>query len=164
MKKFLENYLGEKIHELGEQKNILIIDDENNVRESLKIILANDYTVYLAEDYAKAKQILEKTDIDVVILDVLLPKVPGEEAFRNIKITNPDTEVIIHTVVSDDKKRIKSFYDMGAYSYLIKPTGIDAIKSDVKNAYNKSVVKKVMSYLENQLGKNWNRKKSIINT
>lgn len=163
MKKFLEDYTKDKINDLGERKNILIIDDENNVRESLKIILSNDYNIYLAEDYDSAEKVLGKNDIDVVILDVLLPKLPGEEVLKKIKLTQPDTEIIIHSVVSDDKKRIKSFYDLGAYTYLIKPTSIEDIKINVKNAYNKCVVKKVMTFLENQLGKNWHSKKHIMN-
>lgn len=163
MRKFLEEHMEKKIDDLGEKKNILIIDDENNVRESLKVILANEYNIYLAEDYEKAEKLLIKTDMDVIILDVLLPKVPGEEAFKKIKSAQPDTEIIIHSVVSDDKKRIRSFYDLGAYTYLIKPTSIDDIKTNVKNAYNKCVVKKVMAFLEKQLGKNWNSKKSAIN-
>lgn len=164
MKKFLEEYMQEKIDDLGEKKNILIVDDENNVRESLKIILSNEYNIYLAEDYDKAENVLNKNDIDVVILDVLLPKVQGEDAFKKIKAKQPDTEIIIHSVVSDDKKRIRYFYDLGAYTYLTKPTSIDDIKINVKNAYNKCVVKKVMTFLEKQLGKNWETKKSTTTT
>lgn len=160
MKKFLGD-IDKEIKGLAKQKNVLVIDDENNVRESLNIILTGEYTVHLAEDYKDAKTILENTEVDVVILDVLFPNTTGEEIFKIIKRKKPDTEIIIHSVVSDDRKRIKNFHSLGAYNYLIKPTSIDDIKENVKKAYDKSIVAKVMNFLEKQLGKNWQRKDYI---
>lgn len=160
MKKFLSD-VDKEIKGLAKQKNVLVIDDENNVRESLNIILMSDYRVHLAEDYVSAQTILKNADIDVVILDVLFPRTTGEELFKKIKKTNPDVEIIIHSVVSDDRKRIKNFHNLGAFTYLTKPTGIDDIKDNVKKAYDKSVVTKVMVFLEKQLGKNWQHKETI---
>ena len=101
-------------------KKILVCDDEEGIRESLKLILEKDYEVIFAENGDIAIQKLKSAPADLVILDIKMPRRDGLDTLREIKKLNPATKVVIATgyrSVDTANEAVK----LGATDYIIKP-------------------------------------------
>ena len=78
--------------------NILIVDDEKGIRDGLKLFLKREgHLTFTAEDGKEALEILEKNDIDLVISDLRMPHINGDELLAFIKKDYPGVKVIILT-------------------------------------------------------------------
>jgi len=102
------------------KKTILVCDDEEGIRESLKLILEKDYDVIFAETGDEAVKITKESPTDIVILDIKMPKKDGLETLKELKKINPSSKVIIATgYKSTDiaQEAIK----LGAADYIVKP-------------------------------------------
>lgn len=149
----------DKVKGLVDHRNILIVDDEESVLESIKLFLKEKFTVFCAKDFDGVKQIFEHYTIDVVILDILLPKVPGDEILLWIKDKDPYTEVIMHTIVKKDLNIVIKCMKLGAYNYLTKPSDPEQIEKMLNNAYSKCILHRTYSLLDEKLGNNWDKTK-----
>jgi len=118
-----------------EKKKILVCDDEEGVRESLGLILENDYDLLFASSGPEAiKKVREETP-DAVFLDIKMPRMNGLETLKEIKKVAPDVKVIIATgykSVEVAKEVIKH----GALSYILKPFESEQVLSTLKRALN----------------------------
>ena len=100
---------------------ILIIDDEEVLRDVLQAVLQREgFDVALAATAEEGLAIVETDEIDLVVLDIMLPGMDGHEALRNIKETNPALPVIIVTAYSSIDGAILAMKN-GAYHYIPKP-------------------------------------------
>lgn len=154
--------LDSHINELLKERHLLIIDDEIPILESLKIALSLKYKAFTALDYDEAKPILEKERIDVVILDIQLPKMRGDDILIKIKEKDSCTEVIMHTVIKDDVSQVVKCIKLGAYNYLTKPCDIDTIYGMVNDAYSKCILHRTYKMLDDNYGKYWKSGNSSI--
>ncbi len=114
--------------------SILVVDDEKNIRETLKDVLEDEgFSVVLADNGRKALDILEYTFIDVVLLDLWLPEIGGMEALQLIKKKYPGLQVVIisgHGTIDTAVKATKN----GAFDFIEKPLSIDRILKVVEHA------------------------------
>ena len=100
---------------------ILIIDDEEVLRDVLQAVLQREgFDVALAGTAEEGLAIVETYEIDLVVLDIMLPVMDGHEALRNIKETNPALPVIIVTAYSSIDGAILAMKN-GAFHYIPKP-------------------------------------------
>src|SRR4030042_789822 len=96
---------------------ILIVDDEMRVREILSRKLADDgYHCLTAPDGNNALKLLKADQIDLVLLDIMMPGKPGPEVLKEIKVKYPDTAVIMVTAIADVQTAI-NLMRIGAYDY-----------------------------------------------
>ena len=113
---------------------ILIIDDEPGIRQALALILEDEkYRVYTAEDAVAGMELLEKTKVDMVFLDVLLPKLGGLEALEHIRGNWPSLEVVMisgHANIDMAVRAVKH----GAFDFLEKPLSLDKVLTVCRNA------------------------------
>jgi two-component system nitrogen regulation response regulator NtrX len=113
---------------------ILIIDDEAGIRRTLASILEDEgYRVLTAEDAILGLDILEKERVDLIFLDVLLPKMGGMDALEKIRRERPGTEVIVisgHANVDMAVRAVK----LGAFDFLEKPLSLDKVLTVCRNA------------------------------
>lgn len=100
--------------------NILICDDEKDIVEALKIYLSSDeYNLFTAYDGLEALEIVKNNDIDLILLDIMMPKLDGIKATHQLrKITN--VPIIFLTAKSEDSDKILGL-DIGADDYITKP-------------------------------------------
>ena len=106
---------------MEEKINILIIDDEPRVADEIEEFLhTRDYTVFKANVPSKAFKVLEKENINIVILDIKLPEMDGIEVLKKIKATYPDIEVIMISGHGDMEIVIQAMR-FGATDYFAKP-------------------------------------------
>ncbi|KGE71873.1 sigma-54-dependent transcriptional regulator [Spirochaeta lutea] len=130
---------------------ILIVDDEPGIREVLQDILEDEeYQVVTAEDGVEGLQILKSRVVDLVILDVWLPKMGGIEVLEHIKADYPQIEVIIisgHANIDMAVKAIK----LGAFDMMEKPLSIDRVITLVRNALTVEALKRENRQLKHSL-------------
>jgi len=113
--------------------NILVIDDELGPRESIRMVFKDTHNVFLAEDGFKGIEILKKEDIDVIILDLKMPKINGIETLKKIREIDKDVPVIILTGYGDVDTAKKAIH-YGTMEFLSKPFNVEDIIKIVNKA------------------------------
>jgi DNA-binding NtrC family response regulator len=113
---------------------ILIVDDEEIVlRSCLRILGGGDYAVESAQDGLEALRKIEEDHFDVLVLDIMMPKIGGLEVLQRVKESHPDIDVIMITGLSQIETAVKAM-KLGAFDYLPKPFDPDELKLVVKRA------------------------------
>ncbi len=98
---------------------ILVVDDDNNIRELVRFFLKNEgFEIYESPDGIAALSLLETIKVDLVILDIMMPRMDGWQLCRELK--EYDLPVIMITVEGETSQKIKGF-ELGADDYLVKP-------------------------------------------
>lgn len=106
---------------------VLVVDDDRAVRESLRRSLAfNGYDVHLASDGAEALAGIGAIAPDVVVMDVMMPKLDGLEATRALRAAGNDVPVIVLTARDAVGDRVEGL-DAGADDYLTKPFALEEL-------------------------------------
>jgi signal transduction histidine kinase len=122
--------------QLKMRARILVVDDENGIRQSLRILLKEDHEVHLAEGAAAALRVLEHNPIDVIITDLRMPGKSGVDLLRHVKADYPDVEVIILTGYGELETAMKAV-ELGAFAYVVKPFNYEAMLEYVAKALEK---------------------------
>ncbi|MBN2565549.1 MAG: sigma-54-dependent Fis family transcriptional regulator [Candidatus Eisenbacteria bacterium] len=113
---------------------ILIIDDEDSIRDYLSMMLEREgYAVSASEDGKKALRLNAKDDFDVVITDIQLPGMSGIEILSALRESDPTVPVIIITGHASQESAIEAL-NIGAFYYLLKPVSNEELKQVVRNA------------------------------
>ena len=112
---------------------ILIVDDEADLRNMLKSILEDDYTVTLAEDGASLQKLFTQDTPDVVLLDLKLPDANGLDLLPQIKKAWPDSEVIVLTGEATFEAAVQAT-KRGAYHFINKPFDTQALQVTIERA------------------------------
>ena len=118
-----------------ESKNsILIVDDAKSSLLYLNHILSADYLIYTARDAEEGIEIANKKLPDLILLDILMPKMNGYEALAVLKKSDicRDIPVIFITGLSSSDDEIKGL-DLGAEDYITKPFNDTVVKLRVRN-------------------------------
>ena len=102
-------------------KKVLICDDEEGIRESLKLILSDHYDLILTEDGKQCLECLEKAkDIEVVLVDIKMPKINGLDILKQIKEKYPKKKVVVVTGYKSVETATEAV-KRGASGYIVKP-------------------------------------------
>ena len=123
--------------ENNEPKNILIVDDESEMRVALETTLKREkFQLTCAEDGKQALEKMENNDFDLILTDVRMPKLNGLELLRAVKERSPKTQVIMMTAYGTIDNAVEAMKE-GAFDYLIKGSGFsaDVLVSTVKRAF-----------------------------
>jgi len=114
---------------------ILVVDDEEIVIRSCLRILGDDgdCEVEAVQDGLEALKKIDESHFDVLILDIMMPKMDGMEVLQRVKETHPDIDVIMVTGLSQIETAVRSM-KLGAFDYLPKPFDPDELKLVVKRA------------------------------
>lgn len=131
-----------------DKETILVVDDEKEIRDLVGIYLTNEgYEVFKAFNGAEALNILEKQDIDLVILDVMMPNMDGMETCINIR-KHKDMPIIMLSAKSEDMDKIMGL-TTGADDYVTKPFNplelLARIKSQLRRYKKQNTVRKKSS-------------------
>jgi Response regulator containing CheY-like receiver, AAA-type ATPase, and DNA-binding domains len=114
--------------------SILIVDDEESVRDSLNLWFTEDgYRVECAENAKKALSMLESANFDIILADLKMPGMDGLEMLRRIKTLNKDSIVIVMTAFATVDTAVKALKD-GAFDYITKPFDPDDLSHLIRNA------------------------------
>ena len=119
---------------LATQKTILVVDDEDGVRESVREVLSDEgYRVVDTSDGTRVLQIIREERPELVLLDIWMPQIDGIGLLKEIKSQEPDINVVmvsghgnIHTAVTATK--------FGAFDFIEKPVSLDGLLLTVQRA------------------------------
>ncbi len=106
---------------------ILIVDDDEGMRDTLESVFGDDYNVLKAGHGEKALEILEENNVNIVFLDIILPGMDGLTALENVRKYHKDVDVIMGSVVKKAEHIVKAI-KLGAYDYLTKGFDYDEIR------------------------------------
>ena len=160
----LKDKLGDLDHQYC-QKNrrwvrlkILVVDDERlnlKVAEAYLKSMSEDYEVILCQTSLEVEKLVIENDIDIVLLDIIMPKVSGTEVIEQLRKNDNlnDVQIIILTALTDPET-FKVCFDMGADDYLKKPIDVTELKARLKAATktrsNAKILKKMYQQLSDQ--------------
>lgn len=117
--------------------NVLIVDDEKNIREGLgKALQLDGYNIILAENGNAALDAISEYEVDLVISDLKMPGLSGQELLKHISSSYPTIQVIILTGHGNIETAVNAMRD-GAYDFLTKPVNLDRLSLLVKRALSK---------------------------
>ncbi len=134
---------------LAEEKTptILIVDD---TKENIKILLSllDDYDLLVALNGKKALKLVGKNEIDLILLDIMMPEMNGYEVCRLLK-SNPDTKDIpvLFITAKTDEDSIEKAYDTGGVDYVTKPFKPKELISRIKTHLNMRSMLKNLEFL-----------------
>lgn len=119
----------------SQRASILVVDDEEVIRDVLGTLLEarGDYRVEQAADALEAQRVLDRSPVDLVLLDLFLPGVSGLDLLRTIKAGDPAREVIMMTAHGSVETAVEAMRG-GAFHYLSKPFQNDEVLMLVETA------------------------------
>jgi len=132
---------------------ILIIDDEQAIRQALREILEYEsFTVTEAEDGPSALKLLEKEPVDIVFCDIKMPRMDGMEMLSKLKEKGVETPVIMITGHGNVETAVEAL-KKGAYDFIQKPLDLNRILVSVRNASNQQALQKETKTLRKKINK-----------
>jgi len=129
---------------------ILIVDDEPGARESLGVILEDDYQVLSVGNGQEALETLQKKPIDLILLDVNMPDMDGLAVLRKIKEQDEEIDVIMVSALNQARKAVDAI-KLGAYDYITKPYEPEDILSTVNRVISKQKLYKELDFLRREV-------------
>ena len=115
------------------RKTLLVVDDDEGMRDTLTAMLRREYRVLRAASGEAALQIMEKEDIDLMLLDVRLPGITGFEVLKITRENYPHVEVIVISVIKELDAAIEAMR-LGAYHYISKDFDLEGVRTLMQNA------------------------------
>ena len=112
---------------------ILIVDDEEGPRQSLRVIFKDEYDLLLAGDGATAIELVQNNRIDVAVLDIRMSGMSGIEVLERIKYVDPSIEVVMMTAF-ETTDTMRQALRLRATDYINKPFDLASMRAAVANA------------------------------
>ena len=135
---------------LPKKARILVVDDEEGARESLELILEDEYDVVCAENGTGALRRIKKEVFDLVLLDLTMPDMDGIETLKRIKSHDKLIDVIMVSATDRAREAIDSIHT-GAYDYITKPFDQQTILAAVERTLQKRSLEQEVRYLRSEV-------------
>lgn len=117
---------------------ILVVEDDDAIRRGLADALSySGYTVHDAPDGARGLELILATDADLVLLDIMMPKMDGLEVLSRLRRIKPAQPVIFLTARGEEYDRVKGL-KLGADDYIVKPFSIDELIARIEAVLRRS--------------------------
>ena len=113
-------------------KKVLIVDDESAIRDSLSLLLKHNFQVTTASDGQEAIDLMESLEPDLVLLDVMMPKLDGIETLKRIRQSNSKIPVVMLTATNTVKTAVEAM-KYGAIDYINKPFDVEELTTLIVN-------------------------------
>ena len=105
--------------------NILVVEDDKNLRKLITTYLQrNKYNTYEATNGEEALNVLDQSYIDLVVSDIMMPKMDGYELIKSLREAKYDVPILIITAKSEIEDKKEGFL-LGADDYMVKPIDIE---------------------------------------
>ena len=118
---------------------LLIVDDEEGPRMSLRVIFKDKYDLLMAEDGPTAIELAQQNDVDVAILDIRMAGMSGIEVLERLRFVRPEIEAIMMTAI-ETTDTIRQALRLRACDYINKPFDIATIRSAVDQAMQRRLL------------------------
>lgn len=112
---------------------ILVVDDDDVIRDTLHELLSEDYTCATADTAEQAMAQLQAETYDLVLTDITMPGLSGVELLGFIRQNYSETLVILISGIGD-QEHAQSLIKLGAFDFILKPFSLDIVENSVKRA------------------------------
>jgi DNA-binding NtrC family response regulator len=112
---------------------LLVVDDDNSVRETLCEFFGDTHECHTADRGEQALAFLEFENYDVILTDLAMPGIDGQQLLKRVQQTHPNTPVIVMSGNSSDEEG-ESSVALGAFAYLKKPFRLEEVRETVNRA------------------------------
>ena len=112
---------------------VLVVDDDDTIRDTLYDLLSEEYICQTAETAEKAFARLEADSYDVVLTDISMPGLSGLELLGHIRQKYPETPVIMISGIGDHE-HAQGLIKLGAFDFLMKPFSLEVVEKSVRRA------------------------------
>ena len=129
---------------------VLIVDDEKNTRDGLRLSLEDEFDVYVAANTAEANEVLKNESVDVMVTDLRLGGENGMELIAKT-LTSPKPPVCILMTAYGSVDVAVEAMKKGAYDYVSKPLNIDELEIVIKRAIRSRSVEEENQALKEQV-------------
>lgn len=137
-------------------ENLLLVEDEQTLRESLKRVFVREgYDVDAVADAEESLKAIGERSYDLIITDIMLPGLDGIELLRKVREISPDQLIIVMTAFASLDTAIEALRG-GAYDYIIKPVIHEEVKRIVRNAFRERALKSENQILKKQIEERYN--------
>ena len=116
---------------MPDKRTILIVDDEKNTREGLRLAFEDDYRILLAEDAFRAMELLKENNVDLILTDMRMPGMDGLDFIRHVTASEPHPLIIMLTAYGSVQTAIEAM-KLGAYDYVSKPVDLDNLETMIR--------------------------------
>ena len=131
-------------------KNVLVIDDNQTMREGMEVIIAKmGHKVFSAANGAEGVQVLELSSLDLVLTDLRMEGIDGIEVLEEVKQRSPDTVVVVITAYGSIETAVDAMRK-GAFDFITKPFSQDELRFRVEKALEHGELARAKSRLENE--------------
>lgn len=118
-------------------KKILVVEDEKDIQNIIKAFLENaEYKVETADDGLDAVNLIQKNNYDLILLDIMLPKIDGFTICEMIR-KNSNVPIIILTALTDEESQLKGF-DKLADDYITKPFSMPVLLKHIEAIFRRT--------------------------
>jgi len=136
-------------------EKILIIDDEKSICDLLSVVFEKEgYEVKKSYTAAKALELIESEDFDLILTDIRLPERSGMYILKQVKKTKPEIPVIMITAYGTIKQAVEAL-KAGAADYVMKPFDMDELKIIVANCMEKKRLQEENVFLKKELSEKY---------
>ena len=143
---------------------ILVVDDEESIREFLNIMLRKEgYDVTCVEDGQQAIDILKKKSFEMVISDLQMPHVTGLELLKFVRENYPEVLFMLITAFGTTETAVEAM-KMGAYDYITKPFKLDEVRINISNALRSRTLETENRSLKKELTKEYSFQNLVGNS
>ncbi|MEK6576474.1 MAG: sigma-54 dependent transcriptional regulator [Nitrospirota bacterium] len=132
------------------RQSIMIVDDDEGIRDTLEAILKQQYSVIKVGDGETALRTISEKEINVILLDIRLPGIDGLEVLRLVKERYDNVDIIVITAVRDIETAIKAI-KLGAYHFITKEFDYDEVHALVNKVLSKQSGEKEILYLKTEM-------------
>src|SRR6266481_5374002 len=134
---------------------VLVVDDDPGLRESLRVILEDDYEVLDVPDGLQALEVVRSYQVDLVLLDIRMPGMDGITVLERMKALDEQIEVILVTAVMEVRSAVAAM-KLGAFDYLTKPFEEEEVLSAIRRALEKRSLEREVVFLRSELARRHN--------
>ncbi len=132
------------------KKTILVVDDDEGMRDTLSAILKSNYDVRVATTGEEGLRVLESTDVNLMLLDYRMPGMTGLDVLKVVRERYSLVEVIMVSAVNEIEVAVQAMKD-GAYHYITKEFDYDGLRSLVRNALQRQDLNRQVMSLNAQV-------------
>ncbi len=112
---------------------LLIVDDEEAIRDTLYDLFSESHLCHVAETADRAIEWLDGESYDVVLTDISMPGLSGVELLGHVRQRQPDTPVIVMSGIND-QDHAEGLLRLGAFDFLLKPFRLEEVEQCVERA------------------------------
>ena len=139
--------------------HVLIVEDDKRVAELIgRVMQENSYRTTIAYDGLEALELVHSQDFDLIITDIILPKLDGVEFCRRVRVIKPNIPIIMLTALGTTNHKVEGL-DAGADDYMVKPFEMKELLARVRAVLKRServntLEKSILSYADLELDQN----------